>query len=185
LSISGVGEAGIPAVKVGSQFVVEDAGADLEEEVGSAWGPAHLLFLDHAFADDLVHGGLDEGAGDGLPGAVVFPVVGDPVGVGPDVGGELTHRLGQSGLFEGGLLAAFVELALQFLDGLQGAEDVAVPEEPFEAVQVLADLGGELAQRGVVADAANPELVVVGAGAGRSAQRGVGLRPRASRSRSL
>ncbi len=33
--------------------VVEDAGADLEEEVGAAWSPAHLLFLDHAFADDL------------------------------------------------------------------------------------------------------------------------------------
>ncbi len=45
-------------MKVGSQFVVEDAGADLEEEVSSAWGPAHLLFLHHAFADDLVHGGL-------------------------------------------------------------------------------------------------------------------------------
>jgi len=45
LSISGVGEAGIPPVKVGSQFVVEDAGADLEEEVSSSWGPAHLLFF--------------------------------------------------------------------------------------------------------------------------------------------
>jgi len=50
-------------------------------------------FLHHALADDLVHGGLDEGAGDGLPGAVALPVVGDPVGVGPDVGVELTHAL--------------------------------------------------------------------------------------------
>jgi len=45
-----------------------------------------LLFLHHTFADDLVHGGLDEGAGDGLSGSVTLPVVGDPVGVGPDVG---------------------------------------------------------------------------------------------------
>jgi len=57
-----------------------------------------------------------------------LPVVWDPVGVGPDVGVELTHRLDQSDLFESGFLAAFVELALEVLDGLQGAEDVAVPE---------------------------------------------------------
>ena len=148
LPICGVGEAGIPAVEVRGELVVEDAGADLEEQVGSTRSPAHLLFFHHAFADDLVDGGLDEGAGDGLPGAVAFPVVGDPVGVSTDVGVELTHRLGQSGLFEGGFLAAFVELALEVLDGLQGPEDVAVPEEPFEAVQVVADLGGEVASRG-------------------------------------
>jgi len=45
-------------VEVGSQFVVEDAGADLWEQVGSTRSPAHLLFLHHALADDLVHGGL-------------------------------------------------------------------------------------------------------------------------------
>jgi len=87
LPICGVGEAGIPAVEVRGQFVVEDAGADLEEQVGSTRSPAHLLLLHHAFADDLVDGGLDEGAGDGLPGAVAIPVVGDPVGVGPEATG--------------------------------------------------------------------------------------------------
>ena len=58
LSSCGVGEAGIPAVEVRGELVVEDAGADLEEQVGSTRSPAHLLFLHHAFADDLVHGGL-------------------------------------------------------------------------------------------------------------------------------
>jgi len=66
----------------------------------------------------------------------------------PDVGVELTHRLDQSGLFEGGLLAAFVELALKVLDGLQGAVHVAVPEKPFETLQALADLCGKVASRG-------------------------------------
>jgi len=32
-------------VEVGSQFVVEDAGADLEEQVGSTRSAAHLLLL--------------------------------------------------------------------------------------------------------------------------------------------
>jgi len=38
-------EAGLPAVEVARELVVEDAGADLQQEVGSAAGcPAHLLF---------------------------------------------------------------------------------------------------------------------------------------------
>ena len=49
-----MGEAGAPAVEVVGEGVVEDAGADLEEEVRSSGAPAHLLLFDHAFADDLV-----------------------------------------------------------------------------------------------------------------------------------
>ena len=80
------------------------------------------------------------------PARCAFPVVGDPVCVGPDVGVELTHRLDQSDLFESGLAATdVVELALKVLGGLRGAEDVAVLDEPFEGGQALADLGGEVA----------------------------------------
>jgi hypothetical protein len=32
-------------VEVVGELVVEDAGADLEQQVGAARGPAHLLFL--------------------------------------------------------------------------------------------------------------------------------------------
>ncbi len=38
-------EAGVPAAEVAGELVVEDAGTDLEQEVGAACGPAHLLFL--------------------------------------------------------------------------------------------------------------------------------------------
>ena len=58
-------EAGVPAVEVAGELVVEDAGADLEQQVGAARGPAHLLFLDHALADDLV----DRGLGERMPAA--------------------------------------------------------------------------------------------------------------------
>jgi Plasmid pRiA4b ORF-3-like protein len=54
LVIGGVGEVGVPASVVVGEGVVEDAGADLEEEVCSAGCPAHLLLFDHAFADHLV-----------------------------------------------------------------------------------------------------------------------------------
>ena len=38
-------------------LVVEDAGADLEQEAGAAGCAARLLFLDYALADDLVDRG--------------------------------------------------------------------------------------------------------------------------------
>jgi hypothetical protein len=91
-------EAWVPAVEVASELVVEDAGADLEQEVGAAGCPAHLLFLDHAFGDDLVDRGLCERGGDGLASTVAFPVVGDPVGVDADVTVELADRFEQPGL---------------------------------------------------------------------------------------
>ena len=50
-------EAGVPAVEVAGELVVEDAGADLEQEAGAAGCAAHLLFLDYALADDLVDRG--------------------------------------------------------------------------------------------------------------------------------
>ena len=52
----GVGEVGVPAAEVVGQVVVEDPGADLEQQVGAAGGPAHLLALDHALGDHLVDG---------------------------------------------------------------------------------------------------------------------------------
>jgi hypothetical protein len=75
-------EAGVPAVEVAGELVVEDPGADLKQQVRTAGCQAHLLFFDHAFADDLVDCGLDERVGDGFPGAVAFSVVGDALGVG-------------------------------------------------------------------------------------------------------
>ena len=42
-----VGEAWVPALEVAGQIVVQDRGADLEEELGARWRPAHLLLLAH------------------------------------------------------------------------------------------------------------------------------------------
>jgi len=63
-------------MKVAGELVVEDAGADLEQQVGAAGCPAHLLFFNHAFGDGLVDCGLGERGGDGLASTVAFPVVG-------------------------------------------------------------------------------------------------------------
>ena len=71
-----------------------------------------------------------------------FPVVGDPGGVGAQVAVELAHRLEQLGLGDVGLLD--VEVDLQVLHGPQGTKDVAVPAEPLQALQLAADVRGEV-----------------------------------------
>jgi hypothetical protein len=129
-------------VKVASELVVEDAAADLEQEVGAAGCPAHLLFFDHALADDLVDRGFGERGGEGFASTLAFAVVGDPLGVGADVAVELADRLEQPGLLRAGL--GDVEIDEDVVDGLQGAEDIAVPAEPLQPLQLRADLAGEV-----------------------------------------
>ncbi|HXZ70645.1 MAG TPA: hypothetical protein VEH31_07225, partial [Streptosporangiaceae bacterium] len=140
-------EAGVPAVKVAGELVVQDAGADLEQEVGTGGCPAHLLFLDHALADDLVDRGLGERGGDGLASTAALPVVRDPPGVGADVAVELADRPEQPGLLRAGL--GGVEADEDVVDDLQGAEDVAVPAEPLQPLQLRAELAGEVGRRRV------------------------------------
>ena len=81
----------------------------------AAGAPPHLLFLDHAFADDLVDRGFHERGGDGLAGESAFPVVRDGAGVGGEVAAELADRLGLSlvtvsGRFWSIYLACLVDL---------------------------------------------------------------------------
>jgi hypothetical protein len=45
-------KAGVLAAEVAGELVVEDVGADLEQEAGAAGCPAHLLLFDHALASD-------------------------------------------------------------------------------------------------------------------------------------
>ena len=40
------------AAEVAGELVVEDVGADMEQEAGAAGYPAHLLLFDHALASD-------------------------------------------------------------------------------------------------------------------------------------
>ena len=104
--------------------------------------PAHLLLLDHAFADHLVDRGFHERGGDDLAGAVALPVVGYGRGVGGEVPAELAYRLGEFVVPVLVLLAAGVlvfEVGGDVVDGLQRAKDVAVPQKPFQPLQ----LGGE------------------------------------------
>jgi hypothetical protein len=85
------------------------------------------------------------GGGDRLPGAAAFSVVGDAPGVGTEVAVELAYRFAQFGLFTAGCHG--IQGHGDVLDGLQGAEDVAVPEKPRQPLQLGADLGGGVGRR--------------------------------------
>src|SRR5450756_2827823 len=66
MAVGRSGERWVPPVEVVGELVVEDPDTDLQQEVRAARGPAHLLLLDHALADQLVDRGLDERGRDGL-----------------------------------------------------------------------------------------------------------------------
>jgi hypothetical protein len=46
-------DAGVLTAEAAGELVVEDLGADLEQEAGAAGCPAHLLLFDHALASAL------------------------------------------------------------------------------------------------------------------------------------
>ena len=53
-------EARIPAAECRFPLVIQDARADLQQEMGAAFGPLHLLFFHHALAHDLIDRGFDK-----------------------------------------------------------------------------------------------------------------------------
>ena len=90
-------------------------------------------------ADDLVDRGFHERGGDDLVGAVALPVVGDGRGVRGEVPAEFADRLGEFVVPVLVVLAAGVlvfEVGGDVVDGLQRAEDVAVPQKPFQPLQL-------------------------------------------------
>ena len=53
-----VGEARVPSFEQWSERTVERTCPDLQEQVGAAFGPLHLLALGEALADDRIHRGF-------------------------------------------------------------------------------------------------------------------------------
>ena len=101
--------------------------------MGAAVCPPHLLFLHHAFAHDLVDGGLDEACGDGLSMPVAIPVVRDEFSVGSYVSPEFSHRFQQFSLF---LIIFFeVQSDFQIFHNLYRLVSIPMLKIPFEAFE--------------------------------------------------
>jgi hypothetical protein len=66
------------------QVVVQDVDSNLEQKMGTALRPAHLLFLDEPFGDDLIDRRLGEAGRYALATTIPLAVVHDGVGVSSD-----------------------------------------------------------------------------------------------------
>src|SRR5690349_7050918 len=62
----------------GAELAVDDGAADLEQEIGTAAGPAHLLLLVHAPVDQEVGGAFGDRGADPLAGAMPLGMVDQP-----------------------------------------------------------------------------------------------------------
>ena len=74
---------------------------------------------------------------------MAFSVVRDPGPVGAQVAIELSERSQQLPLLGSGLFE--LEVLLQVLDNLEGPEEVAVPEEPLEPLELTSRLARQIA----------------------------------------
>ena len=122
--------------EAGTERAVVDGAADLEQKVGPAPGPAHLLRLGHAPVDQEVGRALGERRPNPQAGRVPGGVVDQPGALASQVAVDRVQRPLQlaSGLaFEGGQERAGP------LDGDPGVLGLAIPSPPAQAL----DLGGD------------------------------------------
>ena len=83
----------IPSAKRLVPVFVEHLSADLQQQVGTAWRPLHLLLLDHPFAHHLVNCRLNEAGADPLSIPIPLSIVDDERCVVGDVGLQFAYVL--------------------------------------------------------------------------------------------
>src|SRR3954447_804925 len=76
----------------GAELAVDDGAADLQQEIGAAPGPAHLLLLVHAAVDQEVGRAFGDRGADPLTGAMPLGVVDQPCALAGQVAVNLTQR---------------------------------------------------------------------------------------------
>src|SRR3954453_22516149 len=139
----------------GAELAVDDGTADLEQGIGAAARPAHLLLLVHAAVDQEVGGAFGDRRADPLTGAMALGIVDQPGALAGQVAVELTQRRPQPA--GRGTPRAAAALALEgrheLADALEsdlGIGRLAIPDPPVQAVDFLDDRGlGALLLRGV------------------------------------
>src|SRR5689334_12777027 len=76
----------------GAELAVDDGAADLEQAIGAAAGPAHLLLLVHAAVDQEVGGAFGDRGADPLAGAMTLGVVDQPGALAGEIAVDLVQR---------------------------------------------------------------------------------------------
>ena len=120
------------------QRAVEHPRPRLQQQVRASRRPLHLLPFGEALADHEVDRGLDKRRGDPLAVAMPLSVVRDRAGIVGEVGAEL-GRGAREPLQARIVAGQVVEVIGQPLGPKQGLTDVAIPEIPFDPLEL--DLG--------------------------------------------
>src|SRR5690349_7793735 len=76
----------------GAELAVDDGTADLEQEIGAAARPAHLLLLVHAAVDQEVGGAFGDRRADALAGAMPLGIVDQPGALAGEIPVDLAQR---------------------------------------------------------------------------------------------
>jgi hypothetical protein len=121
----------VPALEIPAQLLIEHAGSDLQQMVGSRWGPPHLLSLHKPLADNLVDRGFDETGRNGLAVPVAVRIVRDR----GQVSGHVTHELFKFILHSVRMFGFGTYLPRQILKYLQCSMWAAMPEIGFRTAQ--------------------------------------------------
>src|SRR6266566_9229137 len=103
-----------------------------------ALGPLHLLLLAEAPADHLIDRGFDKAGADAFAIPIALAIVGDERAISLDIGVELLNGLQQ---FPRRAIARdgprHVEVHREGGNLVERFVDVAMPQRPFEALQLL------------------------------------------------
>src|SRR5689334_5902251 len=137
----------------GAELAVDDGAADLEQEIGAAAGPAHLLLLVHAAVDQEVGGAFGDRRADPLTGAMALGIGDQPGALAGETAVDLAQRRPQPA--RRGTPRAAAALApegrhglAEALEGDPGIAGLAVPDPPAQPVDFRDDhrLGAFLLQ---------------------------------------
>ena len=78
--------------EAGTELAVEAGATDVEQEIGAAAGPSHLLRFVHAAVDQEVGGAFGEQCADPQTGTMAFGIVDQPSALAGQIAVDLAQR---------------------------------------------------------------------------------------------
>src|SRR6188474_3419110 len=126
--------------EAGTKFAVEAGAADLEQKIGAAAGPSHLLRFVHAAVDQEVGGAFGDRRADPQTGTVALGIVDQPGALAGQIAVDLAQRRPQPARRRIPFPVAFaLEDRHDLADALESDPRIlglAVPDPPVQAVDL-------------------------------------------------
>src|ERR1700728_2653636 len=123
---------------------IVDRAADLEQEIGTSSGPAHLLRLVHSPIDEKVCGSLGDRSSDAQLGTVSLGVIDEPTTLTSEIAVDVKQRVPQPARMRAPrVLAEFILVDMHDpadpIDAAFGILRLAVPNAPAQTLDLVDD----------------------------------------------